>query len=631
MSQHPKYLLLTAAFTFSILTTFAQKPTIRFFLPTNGPVGSIVTIKGTNFDSTPANNTVYFGAVKASISGATDSTLTVTVPAGATYVPVSVTTNSLTAYAQHPFVVTFPGGGSAFTSASFMPKVDIVTGNYPHWVGLADFNSNGKADILVSRGSSSSVSVFANNSTPGTISLGTKQDFAATGSNHEGGAIADFDGDGKLDFVLTNSSGANSVSVFRNTSVAGTISFAGKVDFAVDNAPYGVAVGDIDGDGKPDMAVPINGSFKLCIYRNTSIPGSISFAPRIDYTAGTYPYEAAIADLDNDGKPDVAITTQGSESALSVMKNNSTIGNIALEAPVSFASGVSFTVFAGDLNNDQKPDLVGTTGAGSTAVVLTNISTPGTIDFGSSPSFNTGSYVKCAAITDLDGDGKPDIFTANNGAHNVSVLRNTTTGANISFEGRVDYATNQNPQYVAAGDLDGDGRPDILCANSSSDGISILKNIIGANVVPVITSFTPATAVNGTIVTIIGSNFLNVTSVTFGGVAATSFTIDSATGITAVVAQGASGSVSATNIYGTGSLAGFSFAGPIINSFTPTVAVSGTVVTITGVNFTGVTSVAFGETPAASFTVNSSTSITATVGTGASGKSSKDTECKSCC
>ncbi|MES2775692.1 MAG: FG-GAP-like repeat-containing protein [Bacteroidota bacterium] len=625
MSLTLKCLFLTA-FTLCVFAGIAQKPTVRSFFPINGPVGTGVTIKGTNFSPLTANNTVYFGAVRASVVVATDTTLLVVVPAGSTYLPVSVTTNNLTGYAQHPFVVTFPGGGGTFTSASFMPKMDVVTGMYPHWVGLADFNGNGKADIIVSRGSSSTVSVFPNNSTPGSIILGAKQDFNATGSNHEGGAIADFDGDGKLDFVLTNSINANSVSVYRNTSATGgTILFTNRVTFAVDNAPYGVAVGDIDGDGKPDMAVPVNGSLNLCIFRNTSTPGSITFAPRIDYSGGTFPYEVAISDLDGDGKPDVAITTQGGSPALSVMKNNSTSGNIVLETPVSFASGVPFTVFAGDLNNDGKPDLAGATGAASTAVVLTNTSTPGTIDFGSSPSFVTGSYVKCVAITDLDGDSKPDLFTANNSSHNVSALRNTTTGGNITFEGKVDYATNLNPQYVAAGDLDGDGKPEILCANSSSDGITILRNIIGANVVPVINSFTPTNAVNGTVVTIKGSNFSNVTSVTFGGVAPSSFTIDSATGITAVVGDGASGSVSATNLYGTGSLAGFNFIGPLINAFNPTIGENGTLVTITGANFTGATSVSFGGIPAATFTVNSPTSITATVGTGASGNVSVTT------
>jgi hypothetical protein len=490
-----------------------------------------------------------------------------------------------------------------------MLKVITLFNGTPGRVGLADFDGNGMADILVSRGSSTNVSVFANNSSPATISLGEKQDFAATGSNHEGGAIADFDGDGKLDFVITNSLGTNSVSVFRNTSVNGAISFAPKSDFAVDNSPYGVAVGDIDGDGKTEIAVPVNGSMKLCIYRNSSTPGNITFAPKIDFIGGTSPYKAAISDLDNDGKPDVAITTQGNASGLSVMKNNFTIGNIVLDAPVQFASGVSFTVSAGDLNNDGKPDLTGATGSGSNAVVLTNNSIPGTIDFGSSPSFNTGGYVRCAAITDLDGDGKPDIFTANNGSHNVSVLRNISASDGITFQGHVDYATDQSPIWVAAGELDGDGRPDIICANSSSTTISILKNIIGANVVPVIDSFTPATAISGTVVTIKGSNFSNVTSVAFGGVAASSFTIDSATGISAVVGGGASGFVSATNLYGTGNLAGLNFIGPIISSFTPTIGVSGTPITITGVNFSGATGVAFGGTPAASFNVNSSTTI----------------------
>src|SRR5205085_8269499 len=93
----------------------------------------------------------------------------------------------------------------------------------------------------------------------------------------------------------------------------------------------------------------------------------------------------------------------------------------------------------------------------------------------------------------------------------------------------------------------------------------------------------------------------------------------SSSGITAIVGPGASGDVSVTNSFGTATLAGFNFNGPIIQSFTPTYAVQGTIVTITGVNFTGATDVKFGGIPATSFTINNSTTITATVGAGASG------------
>ncbi|HET6994112.1 MAG TPA: FG-GAP-like repeat-containing protein, partial [Chitinophagaceae bacterium] len=203
--------LATAAFCLIASTLFSQ-PKINSFSPASGPVATAVTIKGTGFNTTAANNTVYFGAVKAVVTSSTDTTVFVTVPAGASYQPISVTNNNLTGYSTLPFVVTFAGGGSAFTSTSFLPKADFTTGNYPHCALTADFNDDGKADIIVSRGSSSDVSVLKNTSSGTTISFASAALFAATGNNHEGAATADFDGDGKIDFVITNSNGLNSVS-----------------------------------------------------------------------------------------------------------------------------------------------------------------------------------------------------------------------------------------------------------------------------------------------------------------------------------------------------------------------------------------------------------------------------------
>jgi hypothetical protein len=137
---------------------------------------------------------------------------------------------------------------------------------------------------------------------------------------------------------------------------------------------------------------------------------------------------------------------------------------------------------------------------------------------------------------------------------------------------------------------------------------------------PTVTAFTPASTFKGKTVTITGTNFMTVKEVRFGGAPAASFTVMSPTSITALVDTGATGKVKVVTSGGADSLAGFTFLTvPVIASFTPTSASSGTPVTITGTGFTGITGVQFGGVPAASFTVNSASSITAQVGAGASG------------
>ncbi|MXV16037.1 IPT/TIG domain-containing protein [Hufsiella ginkgonis] len=138
---------------------------------------------------------------------------------------------------------------------------------------------------------------------------------------------------------------------------------------------------------------------------------------------------------------------------------------------------------------------------------------------------------------------------------------------------------------------------------------------------PVITSFAPLTAKAGDVVTLTGYNFTDAASVSFGNTPAASFTVNSPQSITAVISNGASGDIAVTAAGGTASFPGFTFGfEPAITSFLPTVAKAGTAVTITGTNFTGANAVSFGGVAAASFVVNSSTSITAVAGTGASGQ-----------
>lgn len=147
-----------------------------------------------------------------------------------------------------------------------------------------------------------------------------------------------------------------------------------------------------------------------------------------------------------------------------------------------------------------------------------------------------------------------------------------------------------------------------------------------------ITAFTPASATSGTLVTIIGSSFRGTTVVSFGGVFAQSYTVVSDSVIVARVGAGATGNVSVTTTSGTATLAGFTFVQgttlvgvPIIISFTPTSARSGTLVTINGTNFSGATAVRFGGVNVVSFIVVSPTQITATVSTGATGSVSVTT------
>lgn len=605
-------------FLFFSITSFAQ-PVISSFSPSSGPVGTTVIITGSNFSSTIADNIVYFGVVRAGVVSATATSLTVTVPAGATYQPVSVTTGNLTAYSAKPFIVTFSGAAPQFSSQSFAyaGRVDSTDSNTETTkYTLADIDNDNKIDIITIDRLKNTLSVYRNTSTGGIISFATKVDFA-TGQSPRAVSAGDIDGDGKLDLVVSNLTD-NTVSVFKNTSSGTTISFAPKVDFATSTQPSVIAITDIDKDGRPDLVVnTISLGGNISVLANTSSGGTISFAPKIDLVAGGESIEEIkTADIDGDGKQDIVLPNYGF-SDVTILRNVSTPGNISFASPVNIsADGYTEQVEIGDLNDDGKPDLVVSYYlTGKIVSVFRNTGSAGTISFDNPVDYPVSNFTDGLVINDLDGDGKPDVGVST-GIDSVSLFKNTSvSGGLISFDTPVNFAS---PLYdpVRSGDFDNDGKPD-LAFRSGIFRVTIWKNRTAS---PQIFSFSPDSAASGTTVTINGVNFSNITSVLFGGVPAASFTVVNSTTITAVVDTGASGDIVLKAVNDSASKPGFVYIiPPVITSFSPINGTFGTTVTITGHNFIGTTAVSFGGLPADVFSIQSSTTITAVVGDAASG------------
>ena len=533
------------------LPIFAQvAPAISSFSPASGTIGTTVVITGTNFSVTPASNVVYFGAVKATVSAATSTSLNVTVPAGSTYQPITVTTRNLTAYSANPFIVIFCSG--PVNNSSFVSKTDFTTGTGPYSVFAGDLDGDGKADMVTTNNSDNSVSVFLNTSVVGTVSFAAKTDFA-TGSAPYSVYLADIDGDGKQDIIVTNRS-SNTISLLKNTSSAGSISFTAKADFVTGIAPIGLSVNDLDGDGKADIAVANSNS--VSILRNTSTVGNFSFDTKVDFPTGTGTMFVVLGDLDGDSRPDMAVTNGGANT-VSVFKNTGTSGNITFAAKsdypmISYPTGIAMS----DLDGDGKKDLAVSDGFGISLSVLRNISSAGSISFATRADIATGGGPFTVSAGDINGDGKPDLVTGNDFDFSASVLQNTSTVGTISFAATVDLPAGNDPLSTAICDLDGDGKADIVTGNFSGSNFSVLRNTISGTAATV-TSFTPTSASQGATITITGTNFTGATAVSFGGVAAASFTVVSATTITAVVGTGASGSVNVTTACGTATISGF--------------------------------------------------------------------------
>ncbi len=470
---------------------FAQVPTINSFSPASGSVGTSVTITGTNFSSTTANNIVFFGAVRATVNIASANSLTVTAPAGTSFKPITVTVNGLTAYSANPFIISFNDSISSFTANSFGSKTDFATGTYPKIIVVNDFDGDGKPDLAVVNQVANSISVLRNISSDSVPLFSPKVDYAS-GKEPINIVAADLDGDGKNDLVVTNLNGGGEaeISIYRNISSFGNISFSPKIAFATGAGAIGVDVGDLDSDGKPDIVVTSSNAGIYSIFKNTSSIGNITLATRQDmpYYRGD---EVVISDMDGDNKPDIVLTNTINNTIV-VQRNTSTPEMISFEYGVSFATGSYPTKIAlGDFDGDNKKDVAVVNYAGKSISILRNTSVPGALSFDAAVNYALETNPSNITAADLDGDGKPDLITGVGNEGSIAVLKNNSTAGNILFDTGVNYNTGNFDTFCAAGDFTGDGKLDIAVSNTLLSTISILKNKIGL-IVPL--SFCPPTA-----------------------------------------------------------------------------------------------------------------------------------------
>jgi hypothetical protein len=191
-----------------------------------------------------------------------------------------------------------------------------------------------------------------------------KRDYA-TGSSPSSIAIGDLNGDRKQDIVTANGEGgANRVSVLLNK---GGGSFRAKADYSAGATPVEVAIGDLNGDGKPDLAAANLGANTASVLLNR---GDGTFRAKRDYGTGRRPTSVAIGDLNGDGRPDLAIAN-ASAAAVSVFTNEG-----RFEAKVDFPIHHEPSAVAiGDLNGDDRLDVA--TANGDAMSVSTLINTPG--------------------------------------------------------------------------------------------------------------------------------------------------------------------------------------------------------------------------------------------------------------
>lgn len=463
-------------------------PVVTLFTPISGPVGTSITITGLNFDPNPANNIVLFGAVRANITSATTTQLTGTVPVGSTYAPVSVlnTTTGLSGTSLKPFNVVF-ADSSNFTGHSFTNVVTYL-GVSGRDIEGADMDNDGKPDLTtVISGFRDSVLIFRNTTTGNNFSFTPRVlagiiPFYSSWGEFD---LTDLDGDGKRDIaVVTN---YDSIFIYRNQSTPGNISFApGYYSVPAANGTQEVVAGDLDGDGRPDLAIATFNNSKLSVLRNTSSIGAISFSKNTDYSTPTAAVGVAIGDLDGDGKKEVVTLNHSSSgpASISYFRNTSTIGSIVFVPRVDISiSGIAFQsrdIRLADYDGDGKLDVLAMTD--NFFNFFRNTSTPGNISFAPVVAFPVNSS-RAGAVGGLSGDAKVDIMAGVSTPVGVSVSRNSTTGSTFGMEPFVGFFIPGTYQSAAdnidAVDFNMDGKSDIVANCLNNNAIAIYRNDVG--------------------------------------------------------------------------------------------------------------------------------------------------------
>lgn len=480
--------LLFYLITLIVTNSFGQTPVITHVDKYVNGNGQRVTISGSNFGGIAGDLRVWFGASQGVVETATEQTIEALVPPGATYESIVVTNVSTgkSAWSKGEFMLAYGGDDPiALAKLAAQSDLDAETGLYD--LCMCDLDNDGVNDIAGSNSGATTppsfgLSVFPNTTAPGaaTLSFAAKISLLAT-TKALNIKCGDLNGDGLKELIVTEADPGTRVFILKNmgsmTFTPQNISVTGSLGPA---SPKRVDVADLDGDGLPELVITDQNTANqdLIILRNTSVGATISFGPStLLPVASTGSDGLAIQDLNNDNRPEIIISqVLSSGGNVFVYKNESipgdfdfdevTIADIAPATPNN--TGAPVNVRVGDIDGDSKSDIVVTHFLGSRVSVLRNTTTTGAISFAAPIALTTDVFPFGLDLGDLDGDGKLDIViasltgpTTEPNPKSLTILDNTSTVGSISFLPPLTQATTFVNRHVVVGDLNGDSKPDI--------------------------------------------------------------------------------------------------------------------------------------------------------------------------
>jgi len=474
---------------------FAQAPQITNVQRIVSTPFSTVEITGSGFSATAADLQVWFGNVRGTIVSSTATSITARVPAQARLSSVEVikVTNRLSGRFVKKFMPTF-SGQLPFTNSftrTFDNSADEIFD-----LCTCDFDNDGDTDIAGSKKLNGLSNIFVLRNTSTVAANNTTLDFTpasvALAFPTFSLTCGDVNGDGRPEIIASRggSTTGNSIFILPNTNVtAGTISFGAAIqlDLPVGDFAREVAVHDLNGDGKPEIVVTNSQTNKLYVFENklTSAAIVVGDFTRNDITisGGTSSFALEVADVTNDGWPDILTTPSSNATVVHVLRNpgNGTLSfSSSTVGPISGTTNINDIAVA-DFNNNGTLDLVLSDRSANKALVMSNLSTPTVLAFNSvNGSTGFASPESWGVdVADMNGDGFADFITGNRVFANPEINVYINNGASTPSFTRNTIVSPKGVWFVKAGDYDGDSKPDIAATttnNVTSFSVDVWKN-----------------------------------------------------------------------------------------------------------------------------------------------------------
>ncbi|MHC5536888.1 FG-GAP-like repeat-containing protein [Singulisphaera rosea] len=345
------------------------------------------------------------------------------------------------------FLNTTTSGSSTITF-----QADTLVSGDDNWdfgplVAVTLNGSSQLPDIAVAIDNGASLRVFMNNTVSGSDSLSFTSQTVTLGESTvlNQVVVGDFNGDGSPDLAIT--SWDASVLVLINTTVAGatTASFGAPTSFTIPNDSLNMAaytvVGDFNDDGKVDLAISEGieasgypGYLDILLSTTATSSSTASFSMQ-SFSIGSGPYQLVVADLNDDGLPDIAVTNDDESSITVLLNTTSTDSTTASFSSATYTTGTyPQRISLGDFNGDGSPDLA----VFGTSSEPLNIFLNETADGSSTPDFTSSSYAIDSSgtwsmvVADFNGDGLDDVASSYDDGN--SYVTTDTTQTNLTAE-----------------------------------------------------------------------------------------------------------------------------------------------------------------------------------------------------